>query len=152
MPPIAPVASTELGAGTMAAGTVAPIPRTTPHLVADLHLQTKQDTRLRQQLDTFARPSTTGDPMPPQIQSLAAALKVAQDSLPRALAAGQKLISNVNELTDATAQVEELSGQIAKHTAGVKALLGGLTNGGPPLEDDAAKLPPAPMLPKPGDA
>lgn len=112
----------------------APIPlkRTMGEMIADLEARQQ---RLEQQQQRT--------PMPAQIVSLADALKGAQDALPRAVAAAHKLTANVIDLVDAVGQVETLSAQVAMHTAGVRALLGGISNGGPPL-DPQAPTPAAP--------
>lgn len=73
--------------------------------------------------------------MPAPITNLSETLKAAKASLARAPAVAQKLMGNVGELDAALQQVDSFSAEVAQNTAEVRALLGGMTNGGPPLTD-----------------
>lgn len=152
-----------LAIGARACGVPPPVPLRRDHrdMLADLagkqreapapipmrHIEEAKRQSLPELIAVLAEGKQRNDPaMTHQIKSLADVLQSLPARLDRALSAGEKLTKSLDGLEDAVATVDAVSAQVDKHTAGVRALLAGFTNGGPPMDDDK------PAAPKAGDA
>lgn len=145
-----------LAIGARACGVPPPVPLRRDHrnMLADLAAKQRAPVPMRQieeakrqavpaqALPDLIAVLAKGKPlMPAQIKTLAEALQTVKDTLPRAVAAAQGLVDDCADLVSVVGQVDTFRTEIRKHTAGVQALLGGLTNGGPALDDAAVDAP-----------
>lgn len=72
--------------------------------------------------------------MPVQITGLSEVLRGAKEALAQVPAVTAKVAAEAKELVAAVADVDALANEMKAHTAEVRAVMGGITNGGPPLD------------------
>lgn len=76
--------------------------------------------------------------MPAEVKSLSEVIRQAKAKLAQAPKVAEKLASNVSDLDQAMGMVDALADEIKTHTAEVRGLLGGMTNGPPADEEGKA--------------
>lgn len=94
-----------------------------------------------------------------EVKGLAETVRKAKAAIGKASDAAVRMQSSAENLTSVLGQVESMTAQLDAASAELQAAVGGLSNGGPPLDDTksgaspgASDIPPSPTTTTPGEA